>query len=175
MSRTEKTPAERRKGAVIMSALLIGFFALMVYSLQNKQSAEPWANWAKMRDGSGVVYRVDDDFVWYAKDYKNGHNVVAWISEDGFHAMAYWDADCVRGTEIETKLSYSDGSPITLECETGKSLRVGVLWNDGEPRRWKRDFGGFKVNTDFRDWDFTKGRQHLTLLKAKKIETATEG
>ena len=103
------------------------------------------------------------------------HVVEAWLDEDGFHAIAYWKVDCEVGSEIETSKTYSDGSPQMLECvrhDNGTWLVLGVLWRDrDEPLSLTRDYDGFEVSEDFREWDWTKAKQYATLQKAKPADS----
>ena len=48
----------------------------------------------------------------------------------------------------------------------------GSVWPDrDEPFKWTRDYDGFKVAVDFRQWDWTKAKQYATLQKAKPADS----
>jgi hypothetical protein len=130
--------------------------------------------WVELNDGTGVAYRVFSEFVQYSKYFSDDHFVFAYLGTDDFSATAYWKADCEDGTEIETSVKFRDGEPAKLKCWGGDTVMISVASKSGNPMKWKRDYDGFAVDVDFREWDWTKARQFNTLLKAKPIPYDTE-
>ena len=125
--------------------------------------------WVELNDGTGISYRVWGNYIEYAKSLSDDHYVFARLREDRFSATAFWKADCENGTKVETSVKFSDGEPAKLECSGGDIVKISVQWSLPEPVRWKRDYDGFAVDVDFREWDWTKARQFNTLLKAKPV------
>ena len=103
------------------------------------------------------VYRR---YVVYAYK-KDNYSLSAWVK---------FITECKANTEIVTAKTYSNGEPITLKCnDDGDALAFSVVWEEKTDIDfvWNNNLGGFKFRVDFRDWDFTKLDQEITLSKAK--------
>ena len=100
------------------------------------------------------------EYVVYAYK-KDNYSLSAWVK---------FITECKANTEIVTAKTYSNGEPITLKCnDDGDALAFSVVWEEKTDIDfvWNNNLGGFKFRVDFRDWDFTKLDQEITLSKAK--------
>ncbi|MGL5799860.1 MAG: hypothetical protein ACRCYN_07320 [Plesiomonas sp.] len=84
-------------------------------------------------------------------------------------AMVRFITKCKPNTTITTSKKYGDGKPITLNCnEDGEYLTYATTWRNKDTyHTWDEDIDGFKFYINFRDWDFKKLDQEITLSKAK--------
>lgn len=96
--------------------------------------------------------------------------VQVYLKDDGqLAASVYFYVECEPDTEITTSLKYSNGEAKVLHCgAAGEYLSLGVSW-EGPPNdiHWTDDFDGFKVDVNFKHWNFVPLQQEVTLRKAK--------
>lgn len=111
--------------------------------------------------GRSILRKVDtrENYVIYAKkndDYE-------------LETMAKFITKCKPNTAITTSKKYSNGEPIILQCtEEGDALSYSVKWPEKDTDIvWHEDIDGFKIYTNFGNWDFTKLDQEITLSKAE--------
>lgn len=136
----------------------------------------PTGHWGwQYLNGGSVQYAPRNGSMFLRKVESKEHVVSAMLNEDGFQARAFWKTDCEEGTVIETSKTYSSGEVKILRCERhGDSTWIvaGTIWKTrDEPLNWTVDFDGFKVDANFRDWDWTKAKQYATLQKAKPADS----
>lgn len=164
----------------ILALIIVAFGAYLAYdsyeSSKRKEaelrfaSKKPWKwydeyNRIQIRfideAGRSVLRKVNvsENYVIYARkndDYE-------------LETMVIFITKCKPNTTITTSKKYSDGQPITLDCdEDGESLTYSAIWHEkGTDHAWDEDIDGFKFYVNFRDWDFKKLDQEITLSKAK--------
>lgn len=142
------------------------------------------------KDNDELSYKTKNKWRWHDKYYRiqirysdeasrsvlrkvnidEGYAVYAVKNDDrGIGAMVAFYVDCEPNTEIVTSVKYGDGSFMKLECnEEGDSLIYYVSWDAKEGNFVsEQDLDGFKYKVDFRNWDFTKLDQEITLSNAK--------
>lgn len=105
-------------------------------------------------------------------DQSNKYIVEAWKNDDySTNAVVKFITDCEPRSQIDTGKKFTDGQPKVLVCDQkGRYLSLAVSWpGNSTEYRWSENFGGFSFEVDFRDWDFSKLDQEVTLSRAKRI------
>jgi len=155
--------------------LIIGYDQFNDYKnkkeqLQYPSETQPW-QWLDeyyriqihTEDGKSVLRKVD---------LENKKAVYASLNQDySLRAVVIFDQKCKPKSIITTSKKFSDGTPKALACtDSGKSLAYSVRYSIKEDGnydfRWHEDLDGFKVYTNFANWDFTLLRKEITLQKA---------
>jgi len=109
------------------------------------------------------------------------HYVTAYLEEKSIIIDAFWQVDCIEGTEIETDVKTSDGDSLRLICiqsdtENQTFLRLSAAYTPNDSKNLvsnlDKDFGGFKVNETFggSNWDFSKAIRFNSLKSATSIQ-----
>ncbi|QQD22432.1 hypothetical protein GJQ54_11945 [Oceanospirillaceae bacterium ASx5O] len=144
----------------------------------------------KRRDNEELTYFTSKKWVWYDKygrvqvnqdiftkksilrKVNLDKNYVIYIFKNqdySISAMAVFPTKCEPNTEIVTSKAYSDGTLKKLQCmEDGDALVYSVSWSAKDTDfKWTEDLDGFKIDENFRYWNFDKLDQEITLQKAK--------
>ncbi|MFE8070138.1 hypothetical protein QQM79_03685 [Marinobacteraceae bacterium S3BR75-40.1] len=166
---------------IVLAVIAGGWWSLLTYDNWKRDQARlnyasdvPW-QWHK--PGIQVRYKepLGRRVLRKVRPYDD-YVVEAWLADDySLVAAVKFIVDCEPYSTVPTGKQFSDGEPIELKCnKQGTQLVMAAQWPKGAyPVRWENDFGGFAFQADFRDWDFKKLKQEVTLSRAKPARERT--